>query len=76
VGSTVGAGGHDTDLRLSFLEPGKKYEATIYQDGKDADWERNPQSYVITKKKVTAKTRLKIHSASGGGFAIKLKLEN
>ena len=73
VGSTVGQGGHDTALSLSFLEPGRTYEATIYQDGKDADWEKNPQSYVIWKKKVTAKTRLKLHSASGGGFAISIK---
>ena len=76
VGSTVGAGGHDTEFVLSFLEPGKKYEATIYQDGKDADWEKNPQSYTITKKKVTAKTKLKLHSASGGGFAVRLKIED
>jgi len=73
VGSTVGQGGHDTALSLSFLAPDKKYEATIYADGKDADWERNPQSYTITKKKVTSKTKLKLHSASGGGFAISVK---
>ncbi len=77
VGSTVGTGGHDTLLPLSFLQPGCTYEATIYQDGKDADWERNPQSYTITKKKVTSKMKLKLHSASGGGFAIRIeKLKN
>ena len=68
VGSTVDENGH-----TSFLTPGQKYEATIYADGKDAHWETNPQSYSITKKVLTSKSRLKLHSAPGGGFAISLK---
>lgn len=73
VGSTVNADGHTTNLSFSFLDPGKKYEATIYSDGKDASWDKNPQSYVIYKKKVTSKSKLTLKSASGGGFAISLK---
>ncbi|MBQ8050904.1 MAG: glycoside hydrolase family 97 protein [Bacteroidaceae bacterium] len=73
VGSTVNADGHTTQLSLDFLQPGRKYEATIYCDGKDASWDKNPQSYLIYKKKVTAKSRLTLKSASGGGFAIALR---
>ena len=73
VGSSVNADGHTTNLSFSFLDPGKKYEATIYSDGKDASWDKNPQSYVIYKKKVTPKSKLTLKSASGGGFAISLK---
>ncbi|MBO7558883.1 MAG: glycoside hydrolase family 97 protein [Bacteroidaceae bacterium] len=76
VGSTVNGAGHNTRLSLDFLTPGKKYEAVIYADGKNADWERNPQSYTITKKAVTSKTVLKMKSAPGGGFAIQLKQKN
>ncbi|MBQ2200264.1 MAG: glycoside hydrolase family 97 protein, partial [Bacteroidaceae bacterium] len=76
VGSTVNGAGHNTRLSLDFLTPGKKYEAVIYADGKNADWERNPQSYTITKKTVTSKTVLKMKSAPGGGFAIRLKQKN
>ena len=76
VGSTVNGAGHNTRLSLDFLTPGKKYEAVIYADGKNADWERNPQSYTITKKTVTSKTVLKMKSAPGGGFAIQLKQKN
>ncbi|MBO7660678.1 MAG: glycoside hydrolase family 97 catalytic domain-containing protein, partial [Bacteroidaceae bacterium] len=76
VGSTVNGAGHNTSLSLDFLTPGKKYEAVIYADGKNADWERNPQSYTITKKAVTSKTVLKMKSAPGGGFAIQLKQKN
>ena len=52
---------------------GKKYEATIYADAKDAHWETNPQAYTITKKKVTNKTKLKLKAAVGGGYAISIK---
>ena len=75
VGSTVNADGHTTQLSLDFLQPGRKYEATIYCDGKDASWDKNPQSYLIYKKKVTAKSRLTLKSASGGGFAIALRAQ-
>lgn len=75
VGSTVAEAGHVSTLRLDFLTPGKKYTATIYADGKDASWDKNPQSYQIYTKKVTSKSTLKLKSASGGGFAISIKAE-
>ena len=73
VGCTADENGHQTKLALDFLEPGKKYEATIYADAKDASWAKNPQAYTITKKKVTNKTKLNLKAASGGGFAISIK---
>ena len=45
----------------------KKYIATIYEDGKDADWEKNPQSYHIFKAVVTNKSVLKQKLARSGG---------
>lgn len=59
-----------TEISLNFLTPGKKYKATIYQDGKDAHWEKNPKSYSIKTIEVTSKTKLKLNLASGGGTAI------
>ena len=73
VGCVTGMTAHDSAIRLDFLDQGRKYEATIYADGKNADYRNNPQSYVITKKKVNSKTVLKLHSAAGGGFAISIK---
>lgn len=61
-----------SDISLDFLDKGKKYIATIYQDGKDADYEKNPQSYTIKKMNVTDKTKLKITCARGGGYAISI----
>ena len=73
LGSVTDAKPHDSVIKLDFLDPGRKYEATIYADAKDADYRTNPQAYVITKKKVTAKSVLKLHSAPGGGFAVSIK---
>jgi len=58
---------------LNFLDKGKKYEATIYADAKDANWKTNPKAYTITKQKVNAKTKLKLTAAQGGGYAISIK---
>lgn len=73
VGCTSAENGHESDLVLDFLDPGKKYEATIYADAPDAHYLTNPQAYKISKKKVNAKTRLKLKAAPGGGFAISIK---
>lgn len=73
VGSTVDENGHDSYLKLDFLEPGQQYIATVYADDKGADCIKNPQAYIIKKGVVTAKSRLDIHSVSGGGFAISIK---
>ena len=63
---------HRSDITLSFLDKGRKYEATIYRDGPDADYKTQPQSYKIEKRIVTAKTKLSINSVPGGGYAISL----
>ena len=73
VGCTAGEDGHESTLDLAFLDSDKKYEATIYADAPDAHYATNPQAYKITKKKVSAKTKLKMKAAPGGGYAISLK---
>lgn len=73
VGCTAAQEGHSSRIALDFLTPGKKYEATIYADAPDASWDKNPQAYTITRKKVTHKTTLKIDAASGGGYAISIR---
>lgn len=72
VGCTADENGHTSNLSLNFLTPGKKYEATIYADAKDASWDKNPQAYTIKKQIVTSKTKLTLKAASGGGFAISI----
>ena len=73
VGNVNGTDARSTKIKLDFLEKGKKYEATIYADAKDAHYKTNPQAYKIETKKVDAKSILNLTSAPGGGFAISIK---
>ena len=73
VGSTVDENGHTARFSLDFLEPGKKYIATIYADAPDAHYKDNPQAYTIRKYIVTNKTRIVQPCAPGGGFAMSIE---
>ncbi len=70
LGAITDENPRNTEIKLDFLSPNKKYKAIIYQDGKDAHWEKNPKSYNIKKETVTNKTKLKLNLAAGGGTAI------
>ena len=73
IGCTAAEEGHKSTVKLDFLDPGRKYEATVYRDSDDADYRTNPAGFVVEKKKVTSKTRLPLKAAPGGGYAITLK---
>ncbi|HYG40574.1 MAG TPA: glycoside hydrolase family 97 protein [Cytophagales bacterium] len=60
-------------IPFTYLPEGKKYIATIYADGKDASYDKNPQSYTIRKVLVTSKSVLKQPMASSGGVAVSIK---
>jgi len=57
---------------LDFLDGDKNYVATIYRDADTADWQSNPEAYVIEQFIVNNKTRLRLKLAPGGGAAISL----
>lgn len=75
VGSVTNEKERTLSVPLSFLEAGKKYEATIYADGNEANWESNPTDYKIIKQTVTAKDKLTMYLAAGGGQAVVFKLK-
>lgn len=60
-------------IKLDFLEPGVKYEAKIWQDGKDAKVGSNPYDYTVSVRKVSSKTILKLNAVEGGGWAVSIK---
>lgn len=72
VGAITDENPRNTTISLDFLTPGKKYKATIYQDGKTAHWEKNPINYEIKTIEVTSKSKLKLNLAAGGGTAISI----
>ena len=73
IGSITDENTRIANITFAYLPKGKTYEATVYADGKDASYDKNPKSYAIRKIKVTSKTILKQPVASGGGMAISIK---
>jgi len=72
IGSGCDENGRTSNITFSFLDPGKKYVATIYADAKDAHYETNPQAYTINKMNVTSSSKLSQYCAPGGGYAISI----
>lgn len=72
VGGITDENARTTEFKLDFLDAGKKYVATLYADGKDADYKDNPTSYQIKKGIVTSKTKISVKEARSGGFALSL----
>jgi alpha-glucosidase len=59
-------------LNLDFLDDGATYEATIYEDAADADYENNP--YAMTIRRITAdkNTVLSLKLARSGGMVARI----
>ena len=72
VGGITDENARTAGFPLDFLTPGKQYVATLYADGKDADYKENPTSYQIKKGIVTNKTKISVWEARSGGFALSL----
>ena len=72
VGGVTNEDAREMPVSFSFLNKGQKYVATVYADAPNADYQTNPEKYVITKGIVTSKDAVKIKMARGGGFAISL----
>ena len=73
IGGVTDENARTLQFSLDFLEPGVKYEATVYADARDADYRTNPEAYVISRRKVTSKSSLKMYMAPGGGFAVSIR---
>ena len=73
VGGVTDENRRTAELRLDFLDPEKSYVATLYADAPDADYRTNPEAYTIRTGKVTAKSKLKVEMAPGGGFALSIR---
>ncbi|OGX88532.1 glycoside hydrolase family 97 protein [Hymenobacter glacialis] len=73
LGSITDENARKQALKLNFLTPGQRYEATVYADGPGASWDKNPMAYRITKQVVTSKSALTLQLAPGGGAAVSFK---
>lgn len=73
IGGITDENARTSTVTFKYLPKGKSFTATIYADGKDASYDKNPQSYTVRKMKVNSKTVIKQQMAPGGGFAISIK---
>lgn len=73
IGAITNEKSREAIIDFSFLPEKTKFTATVYEDAKDADWDKNPMGYRIRTVKITNKTKLKQQLAPGGGCAISVK---
>lgn len=72
IGAVTDETGRQAIVPLSFLEKGKKYRVTIYEDAADADWKDNPAAYRIRTITADQRTRITLHLAGSGGAAVSI----
>ncbi|HCD9233455.1 TPA: glycoside hydrolase family 97 protein [Elizabethkingia anophelis] len=73
VGGITDENERTATINFKFLPKGKSFEATIYEDGENADWKNSIVDYKINKQKVNSATILKKRLAPSGGIAISIK---
>ncbi|WP_298156014.1 glycoside hydrolase family 97 protein [Flavobacterium sp.] len=70
LGAITDENARKSTISLDFLTKGQKYKAVIYEDGNDADWQKNPKAYKIRTVEVTSKSKINLVLAPGGGTAV------
>jgi len=73
LGGITDENARQVSVALDFLQPDKTYEAIIYADAPEADFETAPQAYTITRREVTSADSLTLWMARSGGFAISFR---
>ncbi|HEU5262560.1 MAG TPA: glycoside hydrolase family 97 C-terminal domain-containing protein, partial [Gemmatimonadales bacterium] len=73
VGAITDEAARTVDLSLSFLPQGQKFVAEVYADGPGAHWLNNPLPVAISQRPVSARSRLRLVLAPGGGQAIRIR---
>ncbi|KYG77727.1 alpha-glucosidase [Roseivirga spongicola] len=73
LGGLTDENARELEVSLDFLQNGAQYEAQIYKDAADADFETNQAAYEIEKRIVTKKDKLTLKMARGGGVAVRFK---
>ena len=71
LGSVTDEEARTLQVKLDFLDPGRRYTAQIYRDPPGADWKEIGTNVVIETRQVGAGDRLTLALAGGGGQAIR-----
>lgn len=73
VGSITNEEARSLEVSLDFLDEGATYRAIIYEDGPEADFERNPYEMTIRQIAVTKADTLHLRLARSGGAAVRIE---
>ena len=74
VGSLTNRDARQLEIRFDFLDEGKRYKATFYEDDQDTHYLDNKESYRVRQGiSVDKNTTLKVDLAPGGGHSIWIK---
>ncbi|MFM6948348.1 MAG: glycoside hydrolase family 97 catalytic domain-containing protein, partial [Aquirufa sp.] len=76
IGSITNSNARNMSFDMDFLDQDKIYEATLYMDAENADFEKNPEAYLIEKRLVTNKSKMNFRLQRGGGCAVVLRKVN
>lgn len=73
IGSITNEEARSLEVSLDFLDEGATYRAIIYEDGPEADFERNPYEMTIRQIAVTKADTLHLRLARSGGAAVRIE---
>ncbi|MEM5563812.1 glycoside hydrolase family 97 protein [Psychroserpens sp. AS72] len=72
LGSITDENLRNLEINFDFLDKNQDYIATIYKDGTDAHWDKNPLALDIEKITINSNTKMTLNLAEGGGCAISI----
>ena len=70
IGSVYNQEGGELDIELTFLDVGKEYEVTYYEDTPETHYKTNPEAYHVWNGKVKKDDVIKAAMAPGGGHCM------
>ena len=70
IGSVINQQGGTLNIELDFLDEGREYKTTFYEDTEETHCKDNPEVYQIRKGKVKKGDLIKAELAPGGGHCM------
>ncbi len=74
VASITNRDERNLNIKLDFLQKGKKYIAYFYEDAKDSHLMNNKEAYKTAERNVKAGDSVAAYLAPGGGHCIYIKM--
>ncbi|WP_250207249.1 glycoside hydrolase family 97 protein [Alteromonas oceanisediminis] len=73
LGAITDEHAREISVPLTFLSEGAAYEAQIYRDADETNWQTNPYAMVIEQRRVTRDDTINVKLSAAGGLAVRFK---